>query len=73
MAGAPRNLSCPRCSGAMDPGFLVDEGYGTRAVPKWVEGEAQKSIWTGLKLGGREKLETRTYRCKRCGYLESYA
>lgn len=52
---------------------MVDEGYGTRSVPKWVEGEAKKSIWTGLKLRGRQRLEVSTYRCRRCGYLESYA
>ena len=57
----------------MDPGFIVDEGYGTRSVPKWTAGEPQKSIWTGLKLRGRDRLEVRTYRCHRCGYLENYA
>ena len=57
----------------MEPGFLVDEGYGTRSAPKWVEGEPKKSIWTGLKLRGRAKRETVSFRCKRCGYLESYA
>lgn len=57
----------------MEIGFLVDEGYGTRAVPKWYSGEPEKSFWTVLKLRGRERLEVTTYRCKRCGYLESYA
>lgn len=57
----------------MESGFIVDEGYGTSVVPQWVAGEPQKSIWTGLKLRGRDKLEVATYRCRRCGYLESYA
>ena len=69
MRGSP----CQRCSGSMEPGYQVDEGYGTKSVPKWVAGEPQKSIWTGLKLRGRERLEISTYRCRRCGYLESYA
>ena len=73
MASRHRSLSCPRCSGQMEAGFTVDEGHGTRSVPKWVEGEPVKSIWTGLRLRGREKFEVVTYRCRRCGYLESYA
>jgi hypothetical protein len=57
----------------MDAGFLIDEGYATKSVPKWVEGEARRSIWSGLKLRGKEQLDVTTYRCPRCGYLESYA
>ena len=57
----------------MDAGFLIDEGYGTRSTPKWVAGEPQVSFWTGLKLRGKERCEVATYRCRRCGYLESYA
>jgi len=30
-------------------------------------------MWTGLKLRGKDKLAITTYRCGRCGYLESYA
>jgi hypothetical protein len=72
---AQRSLTCPRCSGTMEQGFMVDEsyGHGTRAVPQWVAGEPQKSLWTGIKLKGKERLAIATYRCRRCGYLESYA
>ena len=37
----------------MEAGFIVDEGYGTRTVAKWVAGEPEKSMWTGLKLAAR--------------------
>ncbi len=57
----------------MEPGYLVDQGHGTTTVPKWVAGVPQKSIWTGLKLRRLEQVEVATYRCRRCGYLESYA
>jgi len=57
----------------MEAGYTIDVGYGTKSVPKWVAGEPQKSIWTGLKLSGRDQLDVSTYRCRRCGYLESYA
>ena len=52
---------------------MIDVGYGTKAVPKWVAGLPRKSIWTGLKLRGLDQVEVATYRCRRCGYLESYA
>ena len=42
-------------------------------VAKWIAGEAESSIWTGLKTRGKDKLDVTTYRCRRCGYLESYA
>ena len=57
----------------MEPGFIVDEGYGTHTVAKWIAGEPEKSMWTGLKTRGKDKLDVTTYRCRRCGYLESYA
>ena len=66
-------LSCPRCSGSMESGYILDEGYGTRTVAKWVAGEPERSIWTGLKLRGKAPHDVVTYRCKGCGYLESYA
>jgi len=56
----------------MEEGFIVDVGYGATSVPKWVEGEPVRSIWTGLKLRGKEQKPVTTYRCRRCGYLESY-
>ena len=56
----------------MEQGYVLDEGYGNRTVGQWVAGEPER-IWTGLKLRGKTKLDVTTYRCKRCGYLESYA
>ena len=59
----------------MEGGYLIDVTYGqgTAAVPKWVAGEPERSIWTGLKLRGKEQLPVSTYRCRQCGFLESYA
>jgi len=57
----------------MEPGYVLDEGYGKRGPAKWVEGAPQFSMWTGLKLSGRRRIEVATYRCRNCGYLESYA
>jgi len=72
MAG--RSLDCPRCGGGMEAGYMIDiDDHGTKAVPKWVEGEPQRSFWMGLKLAGKDQRDVTTYRCRRCGYLESYA
>ena len=70
---ASRSLSCPRCGGTMEAGYIVDEGYGTRTVAKWIAGEPERSIWTGLKTRGKIKVDVTTHCCNRCGYLESYA
>lgn len=58
----------------METGFVIDVGYGKTAVPKWAAGEPVRSFWSsGLNLRGKEQLPVTTYRCRRCGYLESYA
>ena len=64
---------CPKCQGSMTEGVVIDQSESGRGVAKWVEGPVEKSIWVGLKLKGKKPIETRTYRCNRCGFLESYA
>jgi transposase-like protein len=70
---ASRSLTCPRCGSSMEQGFIVDEGYGKKSVSTWVAGEPQKGFWTGLRVRGKDRVEMSTYRCRQCGYLESYA
>jgi hypothetical protein len=57
----------------MAEGFIVDKTHGGAAVSTWVEGAPRKSFWTGLKLGGTKPIDIVTWRCRRCGFLESYA
>ena len=65
---------CLRCRGPMEPGFVIDRAHGQqKAVQQWVEGAPERSFWMGLKTKGREQHAVRTFRCERCGYLESYA
>lgn len=65
---------CLRCKGSMSPGLVVDRGNSNEGiVQQWVEGTPDRSFWTGLKTKGRESYSVHTYRCDRCGYLESYA
>ena len=64
---------CPKCSGSMAEGFVIDEGYGTAHVSTWQGGAPRKSFWTGIKKQKSEQFQVSTWRCQRCGYLESYA
>lgn len=69
-----QEISCPRCQGQMEAGFVMDRGQaGMRSEQEWVEGDLEKSFWLGVRTKGREQFAVRTYRCQRCGYLESYA
>ena len=72
MLGHP--TECARCQGPMEPGFILDRGdANARLEQEWVEGELEKSFWVGVKTKGRERFGVRTFRCTRCGYVESYA
>ena len=62
---------CARCGGNMVQGVTIDHDQGMRGVSKWLEGSPVKG-WFGLKLGGRKPLEIETWRCGKCGILESY-
>jgi hypothetical protein len=56
----------------MEQGFLLDESYGQRKPGKWIEGAPDYWMWN-LKLRGKRQIEILSYRCRQCGYLESYA
>lgn len=64
---------CPKCGGSMEPGFIVDEGYGRYDRARWQSGAADKAWWGGLRIRKKELIGVSTDRCRRCGYLESYA
>ena len=68
-----RSNTCPKCQGAMTQGVIIDNTYGHRGVSTWLEGAPNKSVWLGLRLGGKKPIEISTWRCASCGFLESYA
>jgi hypothetical protein len=69
------NLSevCPKCQGKMVLGFVVDFSHAQAVVSSWVEGSPEKSFWTGTKVPAEKRIPIGTFRCTKCGYLESYA
>ena len=68
-----QSKQCPKCSGSMAEGFVLDPTHGGTAVPSWVEGAPERSMWTGVKLAGRARAEIAAWRCNRCGFVEHYA
>ena len=65
---------CPSCDVVMNEGFIPDLGhYSVPTEPQWTEGTPQKSFWRGLDMRNRERIPISTYRCPKCGLLQSYA
>ena len=66
--------ACPKCASPMERGFILDKiDDGRQKPPEWLEGKPEPAFWTGLNTKGRVRLNIITYRCERCGLLESYA
>lgn len=57
----------------MEEGFIPDYSQHAVTVASWQEGEPQKSFWRGVKTDYENQIRIRTFRCVKCGYLESYA
>ncbi len=66
-------LKCSKCSGQMETGFLLDVTHGGRLVASWISGPPQKGWFGFVKVKGKTSYEAEVWRCKDCGYLESYA
>ncbi len=69
----PEGKKCPECGEEMVEGFILDMTYGGRLVPRWVEGQPEKSMWMGVRTKGKECRSVESYRCRKCGLLRSYA
>ena len=65
---------CPKCKSTMESGFRTNTGFG---APRWQETWAKKSNESKVRWGlqtfqGDLVKNVITYRCKKCGFLESY-
>lgn len=65
--------TCGKCGGTMAVGVIVDHSHGKSYPERWQKGEASVSKWWGLREDRRAQLDVQTWRCSRCGFLESYA
>ena len=68
------SLSCYRCQGTSTLGMLVEHDLPHQV--RWVSGAA-RSGWAARFFsegsGDRDRYRVVTYRCTRCGALESFA
>jgi len=66
-------VECIRCHAQMEVGYMLDANRAGYMQQNWSAGEPKPSFWMGLKLAKDQVLPVTTFKCPRCGYLESYA
>lgn len=74
-AGFVAPETCARCGSRQEKGFLIDRGdMHLITESTWASGEPNRSFWRGIVVQKDQRtLPVSTYRCTRCGLLESYA
>lgn len=66
--------TCPKCGSRFQEGWVRDRTHHQRSEQaSWIAGKPERSFWTRLKVHGLVQYPIITYRCSRCGFLESYA
>jgi hypothetical protein len=65
-------LKCPKCQGAMEVGFpLENQGWNLPfTYTSWVHGQIKQGYSTAE---AKPMVPIRAFRCTNCGYLEMYA
>jgi len=70
------SLTCSRCHGPLQVGFIEDKGerggIGTSVVLSWIVGEAKKGAFGGAKVAGKQRYDVAAYRCELCGHLDLF-
>ena len=65
---------CGKCGADMEEGFIAAFGPGLEnAVSSWVAGKPAYGLMGSAKVWDKEEHLIKTFRCSKCGYLESYA
>jgi hypothetical protein len=57
----------------MQEGLVVDLSYAGILRSMWVEDQVETHVVAGIADNHKRKLKTKTYRCSKCGFLDSYA
>jgi ribosomal protein S27AE len=65
-------MKCPKCGGTMSDGFILDDAHGGLVQSRWTGGPPVKS-WLGIRVKKKDRVPVTTWRCSKCGFLESYA
>ena len=64
---------CGKCGGEMREGFIPDAERSSTGITIWVADKPEFSTFGSARANGKEAYEIRTFRCVKCGFLESYA
>ena len=62
-----QNNKCPKCGGEMEEGIATNKNANGHFIIEW--GTKTSGVLKNLE----NARQTLTYRCKSCGFLESYA
>ena len=65
--------TCSKCGGRMDQGWMPDARDQGPKPTVWIAGTPKKGFLGMFKVRGLTRHDIETWRCGRCGYLESYA
>jgi hypothetical protein len=68
--------TCYRCGSQTAKGFMIEKDYTVANQVRWVEGEPQagwRTAFSGEGGGARTAYRVETWRCAKCGALESFA
>jgi hypothetical protein len=58
----------------MREGYILEVGHANaRSAAKWIAGVPERSFFLGTKVKGKEQHPIQSFRCAKCGFLESYA
>lgn len=57
----------------MNEGFFVDFAENGARVAHWIAGKPEFGLLGGTKTWGKLQHPVQTFRCRKCGCLESYA
>ena len=74
--GTSDKVECVRCKTQMESGYVpgVDVTYpGVLGKQQWFAGEPKEAFLGGIKIDRDCLIPVTTFRCPKCGYLESYA
>ncbi len=68
------SMVCPKCGGEMEEGFRPNHVARYCSLPEqWMPGAPEPSFWFVTKIDSSRLRKIATFRCKGCGFLESYA
>jgi hypothetical protein len=77
LGGSPMKPLCRDCRVELEPGFQIDHGHSSIEQARWVPGEPvpKRFFFPSEASRGQhaEAMRVTSYRCPKCGLLDSYA